>query len=84
MFGDGELNASRYSSFFGGRIVIFDWYTCGAVAQVRRCNVDCYVQGDRLRRFPNVILENTGDICTRDVQLIERKGILDKRTTLRA
>jgi hypothetical protein len=81
MFGGGELNASRYSSFFGGRIVIFGWYTWGAVAQVRRCNVDRYVQGDRLRRplsFPNVILEDTRDICTRDVQLIERKGILNK------
>jgi hypothetical protein len=63
MFGGGELNASRYSSFFGGRIVIFGWYTWGAVVQVRRCNVDRYVQGDRLRRprsFPNVILEDTG------------------------
>jgi hypothetical protein len=27
MFGGGELNASRYSSFFDGRIVIFGRYT---------------------------------------------------------
>jgi hypothetical protein len=81
MFGDGELNASRYSSFFGRRIVIFGWYTWGAVVQVRMCNVDRYVKCDRLcqsRNFRNVILEDTGDICTGDVQLIERKGILDK------
>jgi hypothetical protein len=31
MFGGGKLNASRYSSFFGARIVIFGWYTWGAV-----------------------------------------------------
>src|SRR6266699_441600 len=81
MFGGGELDASRYSSFFDGRTVIFGWYTWRAVAQVRRCNVDRYVQGDRLHRphsFPNVILEDTRDICRRDVQLIERKGILNK------
>jgi hypothetical protein len=81
MFGDGKLNASRYSSCFGGRIVIFGWYTRGAVAQVWRCNVDRYVQGDRLRRrrrFPNVILEDTRDICMRNVQLIGRNGILNK------
>jgi hypothetical protein len=81
MFGGGELNASRYSSIFDKRMVIFGWYTWGAIAQVRRCNVDRYVQGDRLRRphsFPNAILEDTRDICTRDVQLIEQKGILNK------
>jgi hypothetical protein len=80
MFGSGVLNASRYSSSFGGRIAIIGWYAWGAVAQVR-CNVDCYVQGDRLRRprsFPNVILKDTWDICMRDVQLIERKRILNK------
>jgi hypothetical protein len=78
MFGGGELNASRYISFFGERVVIFGWYTW-AVAQVRRCNVDRYVEGHRLRRprsFP--ILEDTGYICTRDVQLIEQKGIFNK------
>ena len=79
MFGGGELNASRYNSFFGGRIVIFYWYTCGAVVRVRSCNVDCYVQRDRLRcSFANVILENTRDICTRDVQVIEIKKVLKK------
>jgi hypothetical protein len=80
MFGGGELNASGYSSSFGWRIAIFGWYAWGAVAQIRG-NIDCYVQGDRLRRprsFPKVILEGTGDICTRDVQLIERKRILNK------
>jgi hypothetical protein len=81
MFGGGELNASRYSSFFGGRIVIFGWYTWGAVAQVRRCNVKRYVQGGQWCRphsFPIVILEDTRDICTRDVQLVELKGILNR------
>jgi hypothetical protein len=76
MFGGGEL----YSSFFDGRIVIFGWYTWGTVVQFP-CNVDRYVQCDRLRRpcsFPNVILEDTRDIYTRDVQLIERKGIFNK------
>jgi hypothetical protein len=80
MFGGGGSNASRYSSFFGGRIDIFGWYTRGAVAQLR-CNLDRYVKCDRLRRprgFPNVILEDTRDICTRDVQPIERKGILNQ------
>jgi hypothetical protein len=78
MFGSGELNASRFISFFGERIVIFGWYTW-AVVQVRRCNVDRYVEGDRLRRPRNLpILEDTGDICTRDVQLIERRGIVNK------
>jgi hypothetical protein len=80
MFGGGELNASRYISFFGGRNVIFGWYTW-AVVEVRRCYVDRYVKCDRLRRprsFPNVILEDTRDICMRDVQLIEQKGILNK------
>ena len=43
MFGGGELNASRYSSFFGGRIVIVEWDTCGAVVQVRSCDVGRYV-----------------------------------------
>jgi hypothetical protein len=81
MFGGGQLNASRYSSFFGGSTVTFGWYTWGAVVKVRRCNVDRYVQCDRLRRprsYPNVILEDTSDICTRNVQLIELKGILNK------
>jgi hypothetical protein len=78
MFGGGELNAFRYSSFFGGRIAIFGWYTWGAVV---RCNFDRYVQCHRLRRprnFPNVSLEDTRDICTRDVQLVERKGFSTK------
>ena len=73
MFGGGKLNASRYISFFGGRIFIFGPYTWAAV-QVRRSNFDRYVQSDRLRgprSFPNVIIEDTRDICTRDVQLIE-------------
>jgi hypothetical protein len=68
MYGDGELNASRYSSFFGGRIVIFGWYAWEAFVEVRRCNVDRYVKCDRLRRprtnFFTIILEDTGDICT--------------------
>jgi hypothetical protein len=70
MFGGRELNASWYSSFFGGRIVIFGWYTWGAVEKVRRCNIDRYVQGDRLRpprSSPSVILEDTREICTRDI-----------------
>src|SRR6267154_580573 len=87
MFGGGVLNASRNSSVFRGKIVTFVWYTWGAVVQVRRmCNVHRYVKCDQLRRprsFPNVILEDTRDICTRYVQLIKRKGILNKRTTLR-
>src|SRR6266849_2753695 len=83
MLGGGELNASQYSSFFGRKIFIFSWYAWGAVTvvQVRRFNVDRYVQCDRLRRphsFPNVVLEDTRDICTRDFQLIGRKGILNK------
>src|SRR6266852_2271659 len=45
MFGDRELNTSRYGNFFGGRI---DWYTWGAVVQVRRCNLDRYVKCDWL------------------------------------
>ena len=47
----------------------------------RRTYIGRYVQYDwlgRLRSFPNVILEDTGDICKRDIQLIGRKGILDK------
>ena len=74
MFGGGELNASWYSSFFGGRTDIFNWYTWGAVILVRRYNNDRYVQSDRLRRlrsFPSAIPEDTMDICTRDIQLIE-------------
>ncbi len=81
MFGSGELNASRCSSFFGVRIAIFGWYIWEAFVLVRRYNLDRYVQCDRLRRprsFPNAILEDTGNICTRDVQLIEREGILNK------
>jgi hypothetical protein len=69
------------SGFFGGNIDMFGWYTWGAVVQVRGYNVDRHVQCDRLRRpcsFPNVIIEDTRDICVRDVQLIERKGILNK------
>src|SRR6266566_4249746 len=84
MFGGGESDASRYGSFFGRRIVIFGWCTWGAVAQARRCNVDRYVKCDRLgqpRSFPNVILEDTRDICRRDVQLIERKGVLTGKKT---
>jgi hypothetical protein len=80
MFGGGELNVSGYSSSFGGRIAIFGRYAWGAVAQVRG-NIDCDVQDDRLRRprsFPIVILEDTRDICTRDVQLVKRKGVLNK------
>ena len=83
MFGDGELNASWYSSFFGGRVVIFSWYASGAltVVQVRRCNVDRYVKCDWLcqpRSFPNAILEDTRDIYTRGIQLIKQKGVLNK------
>jgi hypothetical protein len=47
----------------------------GAVVQVRRCDVDRYVQCDWVRRprsFPNVILEDTRDLCPRDVQLVEQ------------
>ena len=43
--------------------------------------MDLYVQCDRLRRLrssPSAITEDTLDICTRDVQLIEREGILNK------
>ena len=69
MFRVGELNASRYISFFGGRIVILGWYTW-AVVQVRSCNVDRYVKCDRLRRprsFPDVILQDTRDIRAREM-----------------
>ena len=44
-------------------------------------NFDRDIKCDRLRRprsSPNVILEDTRDICTRDIQLIERKAILDE------
>ena len=81
MFGSGELNASRYRSFFGGRIVSFGWYPWGAFVQVQRCNVDRYEQCDRLGRmrgFYSAIPEDTRDTCTRDVQLIEGKEILNK------
>ena len=40
-----------------------------------------YVQCNRLgqpRSSPNAIPEDTRDFCTRDVQLIKRRGILDK------
>jgi len=81
MFGREELIASRYSGFFGERVTIFVRYALGGVVQIRRCDVDCYVNCDLLRRprtFPNAILEDTRDIYTRDSQLIERKGILNK------
>jgi hypothetical protein len=84
MFGSGNLNLSCCSSFLGGRIVIFGWYTWGAVVQIPRCNVDHYVKCDRLcqpRSSFNVVVEDTGDVytrATRDVQLTERKGILDR------
>ena len=74
MFGGGEWNASRYCSFFGEKIVIFGWYTWGAAVQVRSCDVGRYIQRNPLRRplsFPGVVLENTRNICKRDVQLIE-------------
>ena len=82
MFGDGKLNASRYSSFFGGGIIT---YGC-AVVQARRCDVNCYVQSDRLgrpRSSPNAIPEDTRDICTQDIQLIKQEEFSTKRTTLR-
>jgi hypothetical protein len=78
MFGSGELNEPRCSSFFGMRIARYIWE---AFVLVRRYNLDCYVQCDRLRRprsFSNDILEDTRNICTQDVQLIEREGILNK------
>jgi hypothetical protein len=62
----GGLSPSRYGRFFGGRIALFSWYTYGAAVQGRRGNVDRYVKGDRLRRprcLPNVILQDTRDIC---------------------
>jgi hypothetical protein len=77
MFGDWELNASRYSSFFGGGITMYGW----AVVQARRRNIDRYVQSDRLGRLrssPTAIPEDTRDICTRDIQLIEQEEILSK------
>jgi hypothetical protein len=64
---------------------MFNWQTWGAVIQVRRCNNDRYVQCDRLRRprsSPSAIPEDTMDICTRDVRLIERKGVLKKNEPL--
>ena len=75
MFAGKGLNEPWYSDFFSRRIVIFGghWHALGAVVQVRRCNVDRYVQCDSLRQprsSPNVICENARDICTRDVQLI--------------
>src|SRR6266566_9574428 len=65
-FGSWELNASRYSSFFGGRIDTFRWYIWGAVGQVRRGFIDRYRYAEcdwlgRLRRLPNIILEDTRD-----------------------
>ena len=75
MFG-GE--AFRYGSFFGGRTVIFCWYTCEVGVQDRGGNVDRYVKFDWLRRprgIPNVILEDTRDICTQDVRSIEQVGL---------
>src|SRR6266852_814755 len=75
--GGGELNASWYSSFFCGRIEIFGCYNREAVV-VRRCNVDCNVNCDRLRRpcsSPNVILEDTRNIYTRGLQLSKQKEI---------
>ena len=76
----------RYGSFLGGKTAIFCWYTCEAGVQDRGGNVDCYVKFNRLRRprgIPNVILEDTRDICTRDVRSIEQVGLSIKRTTLR-
>jgi hypothetical protein len=80
VFGGGELNAFRYRSFFGGRIIV-GWYTWRAVIHGRRCDLDGCVECDwlcRPRSFRNVVLEDTRDICTRDVRLIERNGILKK------
>ena len=77
MFGNRGLNGFWNSS---RRIIIFGWYTWGAVVQVRGSNVDRYVKCDRLRRrhsFPKVILEDTRDIWTRDIRLIERRRILN-------
>jgi hypothetical protein len=48
-------------------------------------DLDRYVKCDRLHRprgVPNVILEDTRDICTRDVQLIEQGEFSIKRTIL--
>jgi hypothetical protein len=69
------------TSLFGGRVVISSWYAWGAAAQVRRCDVGRYVKYDRLRgprSFPNAVLEDTRDIYTQDVQLIERRGMPNK------
>jgi hypothetical protein len=60
---------------------MFGWYTWGDVVQVQRCDVDRYVKCDQLHRrrsFPNVIPEDTRDVCTQDVQLVERDKIFNK------
>jgi hypothetical protein len=80
------LNAFRYRSFFGGRAVIFVWYTWRAAVQGRWCNVHRDVKCDRLgrpRSFPNVIPKDTRDIWPRDIQSIEQGGFSIIRTTLR-
>ena len=56
-----------------GRMDTFRWYIWGAVGQVQRGFIDRYAECDwlrRLRKLPNIILEDTRDIYTRDVQLI--------------
>jgi hypothetical protein len=56
-----------------GRINTFRWYIWGAVGHDRRGYIDRYAECERVRRrcvLPNII-EDTRDIYTRDVQLIE-------------
>ena len=86
MLGGRGLSTSRYGSFFGGRTAIFCWYTYEVAVHGWRGDVDLYIKCGRTRRprsIPNAILEDTRDICTRDVQPIEQEIFSIKRTTLR-